>query len=169
MHGASSGKAPNRHCHAVLVVLAAIGCAVAIAACGSSGKSSNAAGTVGSSGPIKFADCMRSHGVPNFPDPRPNSGVDLGPGSGINQQSPAFQSAQRACGEPGSTGGTLLPVSESEKLAQIAASRCMREHGVPNYPDPTFCACRPRVSVALPPGINPQSPAFQRAQKICGP
>jgi hypothetical protein len=34
---------------------------------------------------------MRSHGVPNFPDP----GASLP--SGVNPQSPAFQAAQQAC------------------------------------------------------------------------
>jgi hypothetical protein len=55
---------------------------------------------------LKFAQCMRSHGVPNFPDPQiqsgPGGGIGVrigGPGSGINPQSPAFQSAQRACGK----------------------------------------------------------------------
>jgi hypothetical protein len=54
---------------------------------------------------LKFAECMRSHGVPNFPDPQiqsgPGGGVGVkvgGPGSGIQPNSPAFQSAQKACG-----------------------------------------------------------------------
>jgi hypothetical protein len=55
---------------------------------------------------LKFAECMRSHGVPNFPDPQiqsgPGGGIGVrigGPGSGINPRSPAFQSAQKACGK----------------------------------------------------------------------
>jgi len=54
---------------------------------------------------LKFAQCMRTHGVPNFPDPQiqsgPGGGVGVrigGPGSGLDPSSPAFQSAQKACG-----------------------------------------------------------------------
>ena len=48
---------------------------------------------------LRFSQCMRSHGVPNFPDPTPaNGGVGLKlNGTGINTQSPQFLAAQRAC------------------------------------------------------------------------
>lgn len=41
---------------------------------------------------LAFARCMRANGVPNFPDPNGQSG-QLGPASGIDPNSPAFQSA----------------------------------------------------------------------------
>lgn len=41
---------------------------------------------------LPFARCMRAHGVPNFPDPDGQAG-QLGPGSGIDPNSPQFQSA----------------------------------------------------------------------------
>jgi hypothetical protein len=41
---------------------------------------------------VAFARCMRAHGVPKFPDPNGQSG-QLGPGSGIDPNSPQFQSA----------------------------------------------------------------------------
>jgi hypothetical protein len=50
---------------------------------------------------LNFARCMRSHGVPTFPDPKvisshgSNQQVYL---PGINPQSPAFQAAAKACG-----------------------------------------------------------------------
>jgi hypothetical protein len=53
---------------------------------------------------VKFAQCMRAHGVPSFPDPvfPAGGGIGLGPGPGstINSDSPAFQHAQQACGHP---------------------------------------------------------------------
>jgi hypothetical protein len=59
---------------------------------------------------IKYAHCMRTHGIPAFPDPSANGGFTL-PNS-IDQNSPIFQKAQRACeqlqpgfaGPPGSRG-----------------------------------------------------------------
>jgi hypothetical protein len=50
---------------------------------------------------LRFAACMRSHGVPKFPDPQfsSNGGVRIafGKGTGINPSSPQFQAAQKAC------------------------------------------------------------------------
>jgi hypothetical protein len=45
---------------------------------------------------VAFAECMRSHGMPNFPNPTGN-GPELGPGSGIDPTSPQFQKALQAC------------------------------------------------------------------------
>jgi hypothetical protein len=50
---------------------------------------------------LQFSACMRTHGVPNFPDPIfSGGGVQLrfDASSGINPQSPAFKAAQTACG-----------------------------------------------------------------------
>ena len=44
---------------------------------------------------VVFADCMRSHGVPSFPDPD-HDGVFTLPAR-INEQAPAFRSATQAC------------------------------------------------------------------------
>ena len=48
---------------------------------------------------LKVAECMRSHGIANFPDPFENShqiGFNF-TGTGIDQSSPRFKAAQRAC------------------------------------------------------------------------
>jgi hypothetical protein len=53
---------------------------------------------------LRFAQCMRANGVPNFPDPVfPKGGgiLEGGPGAGINPISPAFKHAQAACGGSG--------------------------------------------------------------------
>jgi hypothetical protein len=49
---------------------------------------------------LQFAHCMRSHGVPSFPDPRFQGGgvtESLHAGSGIEPNSPAFKTAQQTC------------------------------------------------------------------------
>lgn len=60
---------------------------------------------------LKFAECMRSHGIKNYPDPK----ITIGPGGGqgvnlsgygLNFSSPAFQSAANACGGFGSLKGS---------------------------------------------------------------
>jgi hypothetical protein len=46
---------------------------------------------------LRYAHCMRSHGVPNFPDPNSNGAFHFSIKSGINTQSATFLAAQRAC------------------------------------------------------------------------
>src|ERR1700732_427393 len=68
-----------------------------LAACGGSSPSSQQAlASTKQADAIAFASCMRSHGVPNFPDPSGNGSV-FGPGRGIDSTSPQFQRALQAC------------------------------------------------------------------------
>ena len=49
---------------------------------------------------LKFSQCMRSHGVPKFPDPEFGNGrIGIRIGQGVNPDSPQFQRAQQACGK----------------------------------------------------------------------
>ena len=159
----SSSNTPNSR--RLVIALAAVSCAVAIAACGSSGSPSSAAGTgSGDTLALKFADCMRTYGVPTFPDP----GSPISPSSGINERSPGFQSAEQTCNklQPGSRPkGSPLP--EAQRVAALARAQCIRKHGVPNWPDPTFPSSG-GMMIAARPGLNPQSPTVKQAMAACG-
>jgi hypothetical protein len=69
------------------VAVAAVSSALILAACGSSGKSGSGSGSATASAGIKFADCMRAHGVSDFPDPSSGGGIQLS-GSGIIHSRP---------------------------------------------------------------------------------
>jgi hypothetical protein len=47
----------------------------------------------------KFAQCMRENGIPEFPDPNPDGGVQIqaSPGSHMNPDDPTFKAAEEAC------------------------------------------------------------------------
>jgi hypothetical protein len=50
---------------------------------------------------LRYAQCMRAHGVPNFPDPVFRNGrIGISPGAGTNPNSPTFLGAEKACGNP---------------------------------------------------------------------
>jgi hypothetical protein len=160
------------------MVSAAIGCTLALAACGSSNGSS--AAQIGANiekSLVAYSECMRSHGVPSFPDPGtgqgPNAfgmdGYTFNLPANVNTQSPAYQNANKAC-------ENLIPAASASahgipakaKQAALAHARCMRQHGVSNYPDPTFSG----NGVSQKSGgrdLNPQSAAFQAAEKACQP
>jgi hypothetical protein len=172
------------HMGSVAVALGVAGC-LALAGCGStdaaSGTATNA-GTPSGKSPqqaFQFAQCMRAHGVSNFPDPNGN-GIQIGPNSGVNPQSPAFQTAQNACKRYLPNDGQPPVTSPGARAAALAFAKCMRAHGVPNFPDPLMTApsSPPPGAVAilelrgmafeLGPGTNPGSPAFQQAATDCG-
>jgi hypothetical protein len=165
------------------LTLPAVGCAVLLAACGSSNNPGNAssASRASYSAGLRFADCMRSHGVTNFPDPPSGGGgIQITPGSGINPQSPAFQSAQNACAKlmpgPGALHGHG---SEARKLELLHLAQCMRRHGISAFPDPStsppsgppsgggIAFGSPGSFLSVPQTIM-QSPGFQQAAAACG-
>ena len=162
---------------AAVVILPA---ALAVAGCGSSSKPKVSASTPAAFG-VKFAQCMRTHGVPNFPDPGSSGNISLSSSSGINPRSPSFQAAQKECFKlvPGSDPGATNGNSAATKRQFLAAAECMRKHGVPNFPDPTTGVTlgKPRgpgitvtqdgVSFVVPASINIQSPVFTHASSVC--
>jgi hypothetical protein len=162
----SATNRPRANRYRLSIAPAALSCLVALTACGSSGPSSSAGTGSGDGLALKFAQCMRSHGVPNFPDPGHAAG---GSGSGINPQAPGFQSAGQKCDKltnnPQPQG---TPASASQRRAALASAECMRKHGVPDFPDPIFPSGGGVEFRVIGAPNSPQSPAFQRAQKICG-
>ena len=146
--------------------LSAGGCVLVLAACGSSGTPHAAASNDHAVG-VKFATCMRDHGVPNFPDPEADSGIQI-PVSLAKNPSPAFTSAMHACKHLVPAAAAHPPaVSASQKAAALKLAQCMREHGVPNYPDPTYKNGQVIPPSIADPAINPASPAFSAASKTC--
>ena len=170
--------------YAILLCLAGAG--IAMAGCGSSSPSSSNAASTGpkdaaasNQQALRFAACLRSHGVPNFPDPS-GGALNLrvqqgGNGStnvnGVKVNGPAFSSAMNACRSYLPNGGHPTAAQTAKARAQaLAMSRCMRTHGVPNFPDPTFQnAPGGGIGVRLGgSGIDRNSPAFQAAARDCG-
>jgi hypothetical protein len=164
-----------------LIALAILGCG-ALAGCGSTGAPS---GTVtdganpssgGTNPALQFAGCMRAHGVTNFPDPGSRGEIQINAASGLNPQSPAFQTAQTACNKYLPNKGQPPVTSAANRAKAVAFSKCMRTHGEPEFPDPMLTVPRGSTRVlafrgmafAVGFGLDPRSPAFQQAATACG-
>jgi hypothetical protein len=108
---------------------------------------------------------MRSHGVPDYPDPQISSSgnhvqVKLSPGS-ADPNSPALKSAGHACHNLLPNGGK--PANSAQHQAQnLTFADCMRSHGVPNFPDADRDG-----AFTLPSTINQQAPQFEHASQAC--
>lgn len=147
-----------------IVGLAALSCAILLAACGSTSKL-HTPGADDHAAKQKFATCMRSHGVPNFPDLGTTASYHYM--AQVNQSAPAFESAQKACAKYGNPMAPPAPPSESQMRELVKLAHCMRTHGVPNFPDPTGNNVETHQLIARL-GIDPKSPAFGHAAAACG-
>jgi hypothetical protein len=107
---------------------------------------------------------MRSHGVSNFPDPvqTPSGGYGYRT-AGIDPNSAAFQGALQACKDlPSPWNSTGQQLTAAQQQAWLNWAACIRSHGVPNFPDPTFSGSEVHDS-----GIGSSSPQLQSAMGAC--
>jgi hypothetical protein len=115
----------------------------------------------------KFSACVRSHGVPGFPDPNGEGVIQLsgGPGSAVEPNSPKFQSALQTCRKLLPNGGHATPAQIAAAQRQMLAfSACMRTHGVPGFPDPKFTGGHVTFQAN---GFDATSPKFFAARQAC--
>ncbi len=135
-----------------------------------SGGSSNNGGSTQAQQDLAFAQCMRSDGVTDFPDPGSNG--QFGTISAQLEDAPHFAAGFNACKH-------LLPASGESKEQQdfpqlLKFAQCMHAHGVPTYPEPNpnvnpYSVLAPNTAVnsLKVAGVNPNSPVVQAAVQTC--
>jgi hypothetical protein len=81
---------------------------------------------------VKFAECVRAHGVPDFPDPNAKNDFEYG----VSVSPVVWKNAVDACKAlqpPGTLSSKRTP---KERSASLKFAQCIREHGVKDFPDP---------------------------------
>ena len=152
-----------------------IGVGLLAAACGgpagpgvaNAGPASSASPSASASGSaLAYSRCMRAHGITKFPDPDSHGdiGINAGPGSGIDPNSPQFKAADRAC-KP------LLPAPNPSQAAKdrpkmLRYARCMRAHGIPDFPDPDPGGGLD-IRASRGSDLDPNSPLYKAADNAC--
>ncbi len=140
----------------IAAAIVAIGVLPLVACSGSpssagSGGAPNATGSTAPSA-VGYSACMRSHGVPDYPDPDSSGQLPKGDAQQFGVSTSQYGSAQQACQYLLPTGGSLqqqeyqcmqnsdCPSALVQQMlgADRRLARCMRSHGVPNFPDPTI-------------------------------
>jgi len=115
------------------------------AGCGSNAPSetgtANSSGTAGSGASkeltardqaVKFAECIRAHGVSDFPDPNAKNQFEYG----VSVSPAVWKQATTACKDlqpPGTLSSKRTP---KEQSASLRFAQCIRENGVKDFPDP---------------------------------
>lgn len=170
--------------------MALVGVALALAACGSGpsatgvasvGSSTSTtvaagspAGNSGSSSPtlqkaqLAYAECMRGHGITNFPDPKTGGGYPDGYMKTIDSNSPQFTSATKGCRSFATAAG-MAPWTGAQWAAYdvqlLKISHCMQAHGITNFPDPKGGEQGGFAAAAGP--LDQSSPQYAAAAKAC--
>jgi hypothetical protein len=152
-------------------VIAAAAAALALFAAGCGGSSSAKVAQVGttsaakSATPARFSACMRSHGVPSFPDPGADGTIQVP--STIDDGSPIVRGAYRACHSLAPSEGSITGQGPTMSQAQLLAfAKCMRSHDVPAFPDPQVV--NGHINMHLTAGqIDPRSPVVTAAMAAC--
>jgi hypothetical protein len=156
------------------VAVCSLAAVVGLTACGSSGSPGGASASA-TQDAFKFSKCMREQGIANFPDPQSgaNGQVRLQFNTKVRLNPRTLQAAQRACRRYSPIDRIkLTPAQKVEREEAVRKfAKCMREHGV-NLPTPSSSDGGFRIQLGRPGaagggGPNPDSPAFQSAQKAC--
>jgi hypothetical protein len=144
---------------------------LALAACGSSKQSASSSP---SDAAFKFSRCMREHGIKDFPDPQvTGAAVKLSfrarPGQAGAPTRQKLDAAQRACRHfMAAVAPKLTPQEKAAREEQVLKfAACMRKHGVDVHASTAEGGAQIRVGGPDGGGPNPESPAFQAAQKAC--
>jgi hypothetical protein len=160
-------------------VILLVGLALGAAACGAGKKHASVAslpkgGTSTSAraakgDPVKYAACMRSHGVAKFPDPGADGSFTFQSGQGVDVNSDQFKAADEACKSFAPTGGNppgAKKIDPAEQRQYLAFASCMRSHGIADYPDPKT-KDDGSLDMLLPKNMDINSPQFKAAEQAC--
>jgi hypothetical protein len=169
---------------AALMTAGILAAGAALAACGGDPSTPGAAtgspataasppagGSTQATGLLAYSSCVRSHGVPNFPDPASSGGIpkETGPQLGVSYSQ--LQAAQSACQRlipPGESlsGQPIQTITAQQQQYYLKGAACMRTHGITNFPEPTFQNGQVEFPM-LSHLVDLNSPQFTRAYHIC--
>jgi len=155
---------------AAVTVMAAA--AVLAAACGGgpssagSGGSPNAGGSA-SSQALAYSRCVRSHGVPDFPDPDSSGQIPAEAKRALRAVSDSrAKAATYACRNLNPAGQASPTLTAHQQQDYLKAAACMRSHGITDFPDPTFPGGRVNLPT-FPSSIDTKSRPFTQAAQTC--
>ena len=165
-HIISGGRNRQRRARASTLAAALAGIAMLAVACGGGPPAGSGSG----SGPtpyqqaLAYAQCMRSHGVPSFPDPTSQGLITYGP---VDIRSSQYLSANKICQHLLPSGSPLTTAQKRQDVSQaLEFARCIRSHGVPDFADPAITGGGATVGFRVP-RVDRNSPQFQAAVHAC--
>jgi hypothetical protein len=175
---AAGGSGERTASSRALTTAAVVGLLSLLAAgCGGGGSpgvasissSTTTATTTTKSGALAYSGCMRSHGVPNFPDPAGGGAITKQAAVRAFKEVSNSQvlAAQTACKNLQPNGGELSQAQRAQRLGDLLAfARCIRTHGVQSFPDPTSSGQLTHEMLSSA-GVDVRQPAVLQAADAC--
>ena len=112
---------------------------------------------------LGYAECMRAHGLPGFPDPQSDGTFNQTRATRGDFHGPRFLSANKACAHLEGPG--MTPAQFQQDVSQaLKFAACMRAHGITNFQ--AIVGHGGQIGVGAQ-GADPNSPQFQSAQRAC--
>ncbi|MGH3207680.1 MAG: hypothetical protein ACRDNO_07950 [Trebonia sp.] len=175
-HQPDSGPSPRppllSRARVAVVITATAGLAL-VAACGGSPSSTASAGTPspGSTAAeaVAYSQCMRTHGVPEYPGPDSNGQLQkISSGQQVGVSDSALSTAGSAC-QSLWPYQALTPAEQQQQLTDdLKFAQCMRSNGVPTLPDPVATNGRVEFVISVSrDGFNPESPQILAKAHAC--
>lgn len=145
-----------------LVMLGAL--VLTLSACGGPGAGSTGGTTTATKDKsLEYAACIRENGVPDYEDPGPGGGTKID-GRTDPAKAKALMEAQQKCREFAPGGGPEGSASPADVESIRKYAQCMRDNGVPDFPDPDS---EGRITVDGDGGLKLDSPEFTAADEKC--
>jgi hypothetical protein len=155
-------------------IIATAALALLAAACSGSPSPTSSGGSTSASGSansqqLAFSRCVRSHGVPNYPDPGSGGQLQKTSPQQLGISSSQYQAATQACAHllPNGGNGPTQAQVQQEWTGLLNFARCMHSHGVPNWPDPTRYPPYPNEPTFIVPASIQPTPQIISKMEQC--
>jgi hypothetical protein len=134
-----------------------------------SGGSPNAGGSTNSPSAVAWIQCVRSHGVPDFPGPDSSGQIPkIAFGQQVGVSDSRLSAAQRACQALWPYQAPTQAQQRQQLTDDVKFAQCMRSHGLPNFPDPTNSDGHVEFVISVSrDGFNPHSPQILAKAHEC--
>ena len=111
---------------------------------------------------------MRSHGIPNFPDPNSSGQIPKEEILQLGVSTSVLQTAQGACQRLWPYQAPTQAQQRQQLTGDLKFAQCMRSHGVPHFPDPTSSDGRVQFAISVSrDGFDPHSPQILAKAHEC--
>ncbi len=168
--------APTQSRLAKPLAAAIVSLALLAAGCGASSPKNSNTGSPASftAAAFRYSSCMRDHGLSSFPDPtmtdHDGQKVAYLTATIPVDPSPAFKSAQNACRgilpPPINASPTQLAQQQAREEHVLAFAKCLRNHGIPDFPDPNSQG-QLTLEMVNAAGVDLHAPTVLTAAKTC--
>lgn len=169
-----SPQSPRPRARVAAATIATAGLALLAAACGSPssadpGGSPSAGGPASSVSAAAWVQCVRTHGVPDFPGPDSRGYIPkITSGQQVGVGDSALSAARTACQALWPYQAPTQAQQQRQLTDDLKFAQCMRAHGLPDFPDPVNSNGHVEFVISLSKdGFSPRSPRVLAKARAC--